>query len=114
MKIKSLNLEFVRTIEATEFAILSEYKLNNRVFLEKLCSKNSNGLVYLVVESSKEKVDKYLHRLISMRELLNCDQDVLCWIIEKTGETITSVSEVNMNSVPSSYIPTALSFYEEI
>lgn len=114
MNINGLELVFQSELEAFEYSILSEYKVNDRVFLEKLATKTDQGLLYLLVESSKEKVDKYLNRLISMRELLNCDQEVPCWLVEKSGKDVVSVQEINMKDVPESYTPCPTSFYEEL
>src|SRR5262245_49164567 len=108
-------LQFVRTLEAFEGPILSEYRAayGGAVYVEKWCARAHGVSRFLVVRSEERAIAEFLGGRLSMLKLLIERSDGFGFLVDQSqGETV-SVSIVPIDILPKPYLPKPTRFHDE-
>jgi hypothetical protein len=113
MNIDKHQLVFSRTLEYFEGDILSEYSCGDKVYVKKWCDVDPRGQVSIVTETTKDNIERFLNKEISMRELCGCDTKAPCWKVVDCGDKVFETTLMTQDQVPELYKPASTSFYDE-
>lgn len=114
IQILPYDLEIIEVLEYFDGDILRSYtdKKTGSIYLEKWCDCSEKKDRFLLFKSSKNVLDDYLAKKISMLDLICQAEDY--WLLDhyKKSHSIESF-KVHLSQLPKSYLPSDQAFHDE-